>query len=493
MQMSKNGLKLFIMYIFVVFVPSLIISGYLIYAEKKEIQTEQALKVNTYTQFHKNHIDRLIGETIVSLETLTLLRTNDNNKIQTMLQKTYERDPRYAGLFYVNPKGDIVIGTKELKTPVSIVNQEFYLSAKIQKNTVISEAIDEIDDHRVVAILTPILNKNREITGYLLATLRLDYMKNVIRELTPDIHLLLVDGLNQSLLNTSNTKAEQYLVQVQLDKVPWRLYANPKKIDHSQLVKFSTLTLLITIAFSHVLFLLVKYILLKRQARRERHQNETQKMEMIGTLAASTAHEIRNPLTGIKGLIHLLQEKYSHEPEDTFYFSVINEEINRINQIVNEFLVLGKPTAEVFSKCNIVTIVKEVEPIIKSEANLYNAIVRFEYDSNDINVDCANVQIKQVILNLSKNALEAIEDTGNVAIFITAEEQNCIITVTDNGKGIPDHIMPNIFNPFVTQKTAGTGLGLVVCKRIVELHKGTIHVTSTVGVGTSVKITIPLA
>lgn len=149
--------------------------------------------------------------------------------------------------------------------------------------------------------------------------------------------------------------------------------------------------------------------MLKRQTKLERVQIEAQKLELIGTLAAGIAHEIRNPLTGIKGLVQLLSEKYQDQT-DRFYFSVINKEIARINQIVSEFLILGKPTVQKMSYTDIRDIIVDLNPLIYSEANLYN--VQYEYSLPDepAILYCTVDQMKQVLLNLTKNALEAMKD-----------------------------------------------------------------------------------
>ncbi|MET1167919.1 sporulation kinase KinD, partial [Bacillus velezensis] len=208
---------------------------------------------------------------------------------------------------------------------------------------------------------------------------------------------------------------------------------------------------------------------------------------------ASTAHEIRNPLTGISGFIQLLQKKYKGE-EDQLYFSIIEQEIKRINQIVSEFLVLGKPTAEKWELNSLQDIIGEIMPIIYSEGNLYNVEVELQYlTEQPLLVKCTKDHIKQVILNVAKNGLESMPEGGKLTISLGALDKKAIIKVVDNGEGISQEMLDHIFLPFVTSKEKGTGLGLVVCKRIVLMYGGSIHIESEVRRGTEVTITLPVS
>ena len=202
----------------------------------------------------------------------------------------------------------------------------------------------------------------------------------------------------------------------------------------------------IFLTISNILFLWAQYFLLKRKVKRENEQTEHHKLELIGNLAASTAHEIRNPLTGIKGLVKLLSEEY-HDKKAQSYFEVIQTEIDRINVIVSELLVLGKPTAHTLKKYNANTIVAEIEPIIHSEANFMNVELSVDYHSEELPVSCVKDQLKQVILNLTKNSLQAMPYGGKLSISLDKQLDNCLITVIDNGVGMQKDQLNQAFNP----------------------------------------------
>ncbi len=278
-----------------------------------------------------------------------------------------------------------------------------------------------------------------------------------------------------------------------LDDINWNINVYPKPVELNELTKSVLLPMSSIAVLLNILFILVQYYLLKRKTQLERAQNEAQKLELIGTLAASTAHEIRNPLTGISGFIQLLQKKYKSE-EDQLYFSIIEQEIKRINQIVSEFLVLGKPTAERLEVNSLQDILDEIMPIIYSEGNLYNVEVNVEILVNrPLKVNCTKDHIKQVILNVAKNALESMQEGGRLSIYLEARDHKAVIKVADNGMGISEDMLEHIFLPFVTSKEKGTGLGLVVCKRIMLMYGGSIDIQSEVDKGTEVTITLPAA
>jgi two-component system, sporulation sensor kinase D len=236
---------------------------------------------------------------------------------------------------------------------------------------------------------------------------------------------------------------------------------------------------------------LAKYVLLRKKLLKEKEQTEIQKLELISKLAASTAHEIRNPLTGIKGLVKLLSEEY-HDKKAQSYFEVIQLEIDRINTIVSELLVLGKPTAHTLKTFNVNEIIKEIEPIIHSEANFMNVRLSIDYSLEDLPISCVKDHIKQVILNLAKNSLQAMPAGGNLTISLEKHSESCLIRVVVYGKGKENEHQNQALNPIYKKNKDGSGLGLTVCKRMIETYGGKISIESKSNEGTQVTITLPL-
>ncbi|WP_143180136.1 PAS domain-containing sensor histidine kinase [Domibacillus mangrovi] len=210
---------------------------------------------------------------------------------------------------------------------------------------------------------------------------------------------------------------------------------------------------------------------------------------IIGQLAAGIAHEIRNPLTAVKGFIQLL-----HEETNNTYSDVILSELDRIEFIMNEFLMLAKPEQEMMmKKQNINDLLKEIIAFMTPEALLHQVEIKRDFDQEQLVVHCEPKQIKQVIMNLVKNAIEAMPSGGEVQIITKRREDGWIaIDVKDQGIGIRKDKQANLFKPFYSDKERGTGLGLMVSKKIIEQHKGKIHIFSEEGAGTLVQVLMPI-
>ncbi|CAM4011238.1 ATP-binding protein [Paenibacillus alkaliterrae] len=224
---------------------------------------------------------------------------------------------------------------------------------------------------------------------------------------------------------------------------------------------------------------------------------QNDKLAMLGKIAAAIAHEIRNPLTSIRGFIQLLRP-YLLEVGKEEYARIILTEIDRANDIIYEFLNSSKPSAPMKQLVSIEHLIKEVVLLTESEALMRNCEIKAECYCAENLVSIDVKQIKQVILNIVKNSLDAIEEVhgerrGLIEIITRREGQFVEILIKDNGKGMEKPTMNRLFDPFFTTKQTGTGLGLSVSYRIVRNHNGTIRVDSQAGVGTEFIIYLPLA
>ncbi|WP_246944917.1 ATP-binding protein [Bacillus pinisoli] len=226
---------------------------------------------------------------------------------------------------------------------------------------------------------------------------------------------------------------------------------------------------------------------------RERKENEklairSEKLGIAGELAASIAHEIRNPLTAIKGFIQLAKEGFTKVD----IFSILDSEINRIETIASELLVLGKPISERKQRSEVGIILQNVCTLMQSQANMAGIHIQCDEIEPNLFIDCNEEQLKQVLINLIKNGIEAIETSGTVKVQLKSHNQKVIIKIEDNGKGIPRHIQHKLGEPFYSTKEKGTGLGIMVCYRIIEQHNGKIEFSSKEGEGTTFMIELPL-
>ncbi|UJF33580.1 PAS domain S-box protein [Paenibacillus hexagrammi] len=222
--------------------------------------------------------------------------------------------------------------------------------------------------------------------------------------------------------------------------------------------------------------------------KEQEHLVNSEKLSIAGQLAAGIAHEIRNPLTTIKGFIKLM--KTSKKPE---YIDIIAEEVERMEGIVTELLLLSKPKKEKFEKKNIVSALQQVVTLLKSQAHLKNIEIEASYAAEHIHIECDENQLKQAFINFLKNAIEAMPGGGVIQIHLTFADQVLKISFKDQGIGMPEDMLQKLGEPFVTTKESGTGLGFMVSKSIIVSHGGTLHVKSALGQGTTVEIEFPFA
>jgi PAS domain S-box-containing protein len=212
------------------------------------------------------------------------------------------------------------------------------------------------------------------------------------------------------------------------------------------------------------------------------------KLSVVGQLAAGVAHEIRNPLTTLKGFIQLFKSDI-----DQRYVDIMVSELDRINLIVSEFLILSKPQVISYEYQDIKQIINEIIPLLEPQAHTHNIQFYIDYDVDLPSIYCEQNQLKQVFINLLKNAIEAMPDGGEIGIQAKLTNQDTLnIFIIDQGIGIDEEQIPKLGEPFFSTKEEGTGLGLMVSFRIIESHGGRMKITSEINQGTTIEICLPL-
>lgn len=226
--------------------------------------------------------------------------------------------------------------------------------------------------------------------------------------------------------------------------------------------------------------------------RTEELLRRSEKLTIVGQLAAGVAHEIRNPLTSLKGFLQLLHKKT--EGQD-YIFNLMLSELERINEIVSEFLMIAKPQASRFQRYNLVHIVQNVVSLLETQAILSNVQIEAAFHPPEgVIVDCDENQLKQVFINILKNAVEAMPNGGTVRVEVNLlEDGQARIRFADEGPGIPEDRIPRLGEPFYTTKEKGTGLGLMISFKIIEDHRGAIHIKSSAGAGTVFDVLLPVS
>lgn len=227
----------------------------------------------------------------------------------------------------------------------------------------------------------------------------------------------------------------------------------------------------------------------------ERKQSEqlmlqSEKLSAVGQLAAGIAHEIRNPLTSIKGFLQLIETGYSEKKE---YYDIMKSELNRIESILSELLILSKPHALSFKRSNFTKLLLNVITLLESHANMNSVEIHTYFEGTEIWVECDANQMKQVFINLIKNAIEAMPMGGEIKLRAKIQEGMILVDIQDQGEGIPEEKLIQIGQPFYSTKEKGTGLGLMVSYQIIANHRGNISITSKLNEGTTFTVQLPIS
>lgn len=216
----------------------------------------------------------------------------------------------------------------------------------------------------------------------------------------------------------------------------------------------------------------------------------SEKLTTVGQLAAGVAHEIRNPLTTLRGFLQMQQRTRT---VNVMHTDVMLAELDRINLIVSEFLILAKPQAVQFQIKDVRFTMGDVVSLLDSEAHLHNIEFEVHFSPSPVLVHCEENQLKQVFINLLKNAMEAMPKGGKILLQVEEDDSGfAVLRVIDEGEGIAKDRLQKLGEPFYTNKEKGTGLGLMISQRIIEGHRGTLKIESELGKGTAVTITLPL-
>jgi two-component system sensor histidine kinase HydH len=228
-----------------------------------------------------------------------------------------------------------------------------------------------------------------------------------------------------------------------------------------------------------------------RSLRNEIARN--QRMASVGRLAAGVAHEVRNPLSSIKGFATYFKERYHDVPEDQQISAIMIQEADRLNKVVGQLLEFARPIAISKKSTAIEPLIMDSLKLVERQASEKHIKITTDFSDgiNEVNLDPD--RISQVLLNLYLNALDAMEKGGHLAVSISmnAGKKQIEIKISDTGVGISSQDFPLIFDPYFTTKPTGTGLGLAIANNIIEAHDGIISLESRLGKGTTVTICLP--
>ncbi|MBF0411682.1 MAG: hypothetical protein HQK70_03100 [Desulfamplus sp.] len=219
----------------------------------------------------------------------------------------------------------------------------------------------------------------------------------------------------------------------------------------------------------------------------------SRRLAAVGKLAAGVAHEIRNPLSSIKGFATYFKERYSNVKDDTEVADIMIQEVERLNRAVTQLLEFAKPLPVTSKEVDIKELITHSLKLIEYDKAQKNISVKIDYKLNRYNIITDPDRLNQILLNLYLNALQAMEENGELTIKVSEldSQGKILISVSDTGKGIEEKDIEHIFDPYFTTRPEGTGLGLAMVHRAIEALNGDITVQSRVGRGTTFFIKIP--
>ena len=230
---------------------------------------------------------------------------------------------------------------------------------------------------------------------------------------------------------------------------------------------------------------------LSARVRMEEQLREQAALAKLGEMAAVIAHEVKNPLAGVRGAIQVIGGRLPAGSRDAAIVKEIVARVDALNHMVNDLLLFARPPQPNPLPIDVAPLVTITTALLNSDPALRDVAVELEGSSPPIMADAELLKI--VFLNLLVNSAQAMQGRGTIRVSLTTQNGICRIAFGDEGPGIPAEIRDRIFAPFFTTKSRGTGLGLPTVKRLVEAHQGTIHVVCPPAGGTIVRVELPLA
>jgi len=253
---------------------------------------------------------------------------------------------------------------------------------------------------------------------------------------------------------------------------------------------------IVEIIFYYAIAILAGALLDKEQATRKKQQEtqlqleRSQKMSLVGRIAAGVAHEIKNPLASIKGAVEIINDKGTANDEKEEFSQIVFKEIKRIDNSLKDFLEFARPRETALLKLNLSDTINET--LKQMEGHLSKSKIDITKNiTPDLFIRGDKEKTHQVVLNLLLNAIDASNENSEINIDLTSSEDRVILKIKDAGEGISVENQKKILEPFYTTKTSGTGLGLSIVDAIIKSHKGILKIESQPNLGTTITITFP--
>ncbi|WP_231584213.1 sensor histidine kinase [Domibacillus indicus] len=247
---------------------------------------------------------------------------------------------------------------------------------------------------------------------------------------------------------------------------------------------------------SQIILVILYYVTYLRMKRQQEYYEQIQQSERIktaGQLAAAVAHEIRNPLTVVKGFLQLYEQDSSYDRKAKEHFALMIDELDTAEKVISQFLSISAPNKEIsLEKVNVKEILYSVVSLLNSYGLVHDNRIELELGEEECCIAADQTEVKQLCINLIKNAIEASKEGLPVLVKVKRMKSEVEIKIIDHGTGMSKTEIQLLGTPFYSLKSKGTGLGLMICFNIVKKYKGTIHFESVKEKGTTVVIHFPL-
>ena len=369
------------------------------------------------------------------------------------------------------------------------------------------EKIDQLDSKQIVEILE---SQSREMEmleatlesiedGFILVDrhLRILYANSVTPTLVPMIRLKSYEGValdevlhDPDVLSFITTTVECGEIEVEEEEFTFR------KGDQLRTIRVTVYPYKDRSSAKETSFV-IRLTDVTEYNRAEARLRRSESLASMTTMAAGVAHEIKNPLAAMGIHLQLLKKAYERNESLTYvdakrYIDVLDEEITRLNAIVVDFLFAVRPIDVRIRLGRMTTLLDQVCDFVEPELNAGGIVLQRTYPSTLPRLMIDDNAVKQALLNIIKNAMNAMKESGTITVGAKIDSNNVEVSISDTGIGIPEERLGKIFEPYYTTRSSGTGLGLTVVYKIMKEHEGDIQVNSVVGAGTTVRLIFPI-
>lgn len=483
-----KNIKKYVLYHFILFIlMNILITYSLAELEKEKLNDELRRSINIYS----NQVDSFINESLSINDNLTTA-FQYTSAVTKRMDEIKHNDPRIINIYILDDTSTILHATSKMRVGSKLKSCAFFMgNVQPNSNHASISNVTKNEFNKKVFYISRSVNK---LNQQYIITMEIDVntIGAVIDSLQKDTTVTIKDFDDQIIFQSINPHRNSISASEKFFKVPWEITLTTNRNIYYDV--YSTALIYTLIASLIFLTLHLLYISYRNKRANEKVLEDinTQRKEIIGLLAANTAHEIKNPLTSIKGFVELLELEYDPKHNNQ-KFHIVKSELERINLIVSQFLLLGKPTTVDTERVDAREIIRDILNFLDYDLAIHNIMVVKQFTDEPTFISVSKDQFKQALINLIQNAKDAMVHADPAILKITVENANgfTVIRFIDNGEGMDKDVLQELFNPFFTTKLHGTGLGLPITKSIVDAHHGFIEVVSRKQKGTTFIISFP--